>query len=320
MISAISKNIYSSRFGLSIRNRIARWPGYQQVPQDEFKDKLKMQVRTLLSLLSESLRMERFIKDRIKVTRNLRGSLQGQTLLIGNGPSAKSLTMEQIIRFRSFGGQIAVMNSFFRTPISKQVSPDFYFIADPELWSPVHEANISFREDFLKYISTFAPDCTIVQPAHQPLIISGHAKYLFTDGRSAAGLIKWTRPDKPWGLPPSVAMIAIATLKFLGFSRIYFTGLDSNMHNHFFIDYKNQIHFDTNTYYSYSDGSRSGDRQETGAAGVQPVITEPIRHMADLLYAQGIFLRDLYWLCNDSCINVGSDHTNDAAPRACLLS
>lgn len=320
MISSMMRYIHSSRFGRSIRDRIAGWPGYQQVPQSEFKDKLKMKVRALLSLLSETLRMESFVRDRIRVTRHLRGSYKGETLLIGNGPSANSLTIEQINRFRSCGGKIAVMNSFFRMPLSKLILPDFYFIGDPEFWSPVHEANMSFGENFVNYISTFAPNCTIVQPAHQPPIISGHPKYLFADGRSVAGLIKWSRPDKPWGLPSSIAMVAIATLKFLGFSRIYFTGLDSNMHNHFFIDYKNQINFDTNTYYSYSDGTRSGDRQETGATGVQPVINDPIRHMADLLYAQGIFLNDLYSLCNDICINVGSDSTNDAAPRACLLS
>lgn len=260
------------------------------------------------------------VRERISVTRRLRGTKSGEVLLIGNGPSAGGLTVSQVERFRRQGGKIAVMNSFYRSTLSKVVSPDYYFVVDPEFWKPSHEAHANFKEEFAQYVENFAAECTIVQPAGQIPILPTKHEYVFLDGRSVAGLIRIARPDKPWGLPASVAMLAIATLRFLGHSRIYFTGLDSNMHNHFFIDHKNEILFDTNEYYSYSKNQRDDNRQDAGSQGVQPVINDPIRHMADLLYAQGIFLRDLYWLCSNDCVNVGNDQTNDAAPRACLLS
>ncbi len=319
MISLIANRIRSSRVGLFIRSRITKWPGYQQVPQRRLTHKITMKMRVLLSFLSVSARLEKSFRERISVTRHLRGTKSGEVLLIGNGPSAGSLTLAQVERFRRQGGKIAVMNSYYRSALSTVVSPDYYFVVDPEFWKSSHEENANFKEEFAQYIENFAAECTIIQGAGQTPILSTEHKYIFLDGRSVAGLVRIARPDRPWGLPASVTMLAIATLRFLGHPRIYFTGLDSNMHNHFFINHSNEILFDTNGYYSYSKNQRDDNRQDAGSRGVQQVINDPIRHMADLLYANGIFLRDLYWLCSNDCVNVGNDQTNDAAPRACLL-
>jgi hypothetical protein len=279
-----------------------------------------MKVRVLLSFFSVSVRLEKSFRERLSETRKLRGTKSGEVLLIGNGPSAKGLTLAQAERFKRQGGKIAVMNNYYRSELSTLISPDYYFVVDPEFWKPSHEENANFKEEFGQYIRKFAAGCTIIQGAGQTPILAAEDKYIYLDGRSVAGLVRIARPDKPWGLPASVTMLAISTLRYLGHTRIYFTGLDSNMHNHFFINHKNEILFDTNEYYSYSRNQRNDDRQDPGSPGVQPVINDPIRHMADLLYAQGIFLRDLYWLCSNDCVNVGNDQTNDAAPRACLLS
>lgn len=311
--------LHGSEFGLFIRRRITNWPGYQQVPQSRFTHALTAKLRVILSLVSETLRMDRLAKEKIRATRKLRGSESTEVLLIGNGPSSLSLNAEQIRRFRGTGGKIAVMNSFFRSSLAELLEPDYYFVGDPELWAPAHQENMSFRSDFQLYIENLSSPCLIMQPANQPPIVPNYGRYIYGDPRSVAGVLRMARPDRPWGLPASIAMVAIATLRYLGHQRIYFTGLDSNMHNFFFIDHKNEILFDTNGYHSYSVSERGSDRQEPNAPGVQRIINDPVRHMADLLYAQGIFLRDLYWLCDGICINVGNDETNDAAPRACLL-
>lgn len=319
MISRLMKALVESRFGLYTRSRVSNWLGYQQVPQPGSLDFLKLKSRVLLSLFSDTVRMDHIVRGRLKLTRRLRATEFGEVLLVGNGPSSLSLMPEQIKRFQSSGGKIAVMNSFFKSGLSQMFEPDYYFIGDPELWSPTKEDSRSFQSEFQNYLEGLSTPCWIMQPAHQPPILPRHKYYIFGDGRSIAGLFRFARPDRPWGLPASIAMVAISTLQFLGYSRIYFTGLDSNMHNYFFVGHKNEILHDTNGYYSYTQDVKRQDRQEPDSLGVLRMTAEPIRHMADLLYAQGIFLRDLYWLCSDSCINIGNDESNDSAPRACLL-
>jgi hypothetical protein len=318
MIVEFFENLRSRPISLKLRKKISAWPGYQHVPLDLRRSYL-LKLRILLSLVSETLRMDRETKRRIHQTRKLKGSVSGDVLIIGNGPSSLGLTKAQLHRFRQNGGKIAVMNSFYRTNLATAIEPDYYFVGDPEYWNPTNPANKDFRSDFRAYVEGLENGCFIVQPANQSLIVEDHPRVLFLDFRSVAGLRRIARPDKPWGLPSSIAMIAIATMRFFGHKTIFFSGLDSNMHNYFFINHRNEILFDTNEYYSYSSKQKNSRRQELNAPGVHPMYNEPIRHMADLLYAQAIFFRDLYWLCKKDCVNVGNDETNDAAPRACLI-
>lgn len=319
MLRRFLDNCYTSTLGLRIRSLLSSMHGYQQVPQNLFLDFFTLRIRVVLSLFSETVRMTSDTKGRISRTRSFKSSELGLVLLIGNGPSSLSLESSQLARFVDSGGKIAVMNSFFKTELANAIKPDYYFVADPELWQPSHKVNQEFRREFTTYVNEIDKTCWIVQPASQPQIVDNYPHYIYTDPRSIAGLKRIANPTKPWGLPPSVAMIAISSLKYFGHKKIFFTGLDSNMHNYYFVDNKNQLLFDTNGYHSYSYSARQKDRQEPNSPGTQPIINDPVRHMADLLFAQGIFLRDLYWLCEDICVNVGNDETNDAAPRACLI-
>ena len=163
--------------------------------------------------------MDRETKLRIQTTRRLRSSEKNDVLLIGSGPSAKHLTADQVEHFQNNGGSIAVMNGFFLTELSKKITVDYYFIADPCFWE---ERFLEIKTEIESYVKNSRDQIIIVQPAHLKPIVENHGNYLFWDGRSRAGLVRSSRPDKPWGLPASVALYAIGTLKFLGHKRLFF--------------------------------------------------------------------------------------------------
>ncbi len=314
--SQLFRQIRESSAGLFIRRRIISWPGYQQVVEPYSLDRLKGKLRETLSLVSQTLIMDKETRRRIKITSNLQNSIRNDVLLIGNGPSAKFLTLSQVRNFQANGGSIAVMNNFFRSELSDSIVPDYYFLTDPEYWIPAHKhmpANISGLTSFIEEHLAFA---TVVQPAKYSPIVSSHSRYLYIDSRTTGGILRRARPDKPWGLPASVALQAIATLKFLGHTRVFFTGLDSNFVSFFMVDDLNRIYNPPEGMHFYKSENDSINIMESLSA--EPV-KESFRHIADLYYAHGIFMRDFYWLCKDNCINVGNDQTNDAAPRACLI-
>jgi hypothetical protein len=199
--------------------------------------------------------------------------------------------------------------------LASQIEPDYYFITDPEHWNPVSYSTLNLKAELIEYFANVTSDCCLVQPAQNPDLIASHRNYLYIDGRSAQGLWRGKSPVRPWGLPASVAMIAISTLQYLGYKRIYFSGLDSNFLSFFEVDSLNKVVNPGVGQHFYKADADQEDLQKP----IDENHKLPYRNMADLHFAHGIFLRDLRFLVGDSCINVGGDKSNDVSPRACLL-
>jgi hypothetical protein len=316
-VSDYFERIRSNRIGRSIRNRISTWPGHQQIPELNSLDTIKSKLRALLSLLSNTLIEYPQLKQRLKVTKKLHNSVSSEILLIGNGPSAAALTISQVEKFKKQGGKVAVMNNFYLSNISTQFVPDYYFLMDPDYWKPIYKSSVGLRSDVCNYIKRNILDITIVQPSSFEPIIKDDGNYIFVDGRSSQGLFRASNPVRPWGLAPSVALYAIATLKYLGHRRVYFIGLDSNFLSNFFVDNLNGLVNKPSGQHFYREILDTENAMELIDSEEDTKL--PYRHLADLHYAHGIFLNDLYLLCREDCVNVGNDTSNDAAPRACLL-
>jgi hypothetical protein len=303
----------NSEIGYRIRTKISRWPGYQQMNPGQRGFKIKFYIRTVLSLISESLRMDEQTKSRLSETRALKSQNRGKVLILGNGPSCKNLTIEQIRRFRSLGGKVLVMNDFVRSDLAQQVIVDFYAIVDPEYWKEDSPSIREFRIMLDGFIEKSKSGLTIIQPAFRPNLSPGHNKYIYLDGRNVSGLLKWSQPHRPWGYPASVALMSISCMRYIGYQEIYFAGLDSDSYKNFFVDELNTLYFDSSFNYSYSEVLH-GD-----STNVRPMKDWPLNNMADVLFAASIFFRDLKRILGDNAVNVGTDKTNDSCPRACLL-
>ena len=318
MISQFFSTIRNNRLGRFIRRHISAWPGYQQVPDTGLFHVYKLRLRAAATLISATVRETSEIRTRRRAIEAFRGSYQGDVLILGNGPSVNNLTLAQIMRFQSNGGRILAMNGFLYSELSKQFLPDFYFVIDPAYWDSKNSEDAKLRKQLQIYLENTNSNCLLVQTATAELLCPDHMNTLFVDGRSIAGLKRWSEPNRPWGLPSSVALAAISTMKYFGFKTIYFAGLDSSSYLNFFVDDLNQVKYTSANTYFFS-------RDE--AAKLDPVdLTQgremgdwPIRHMSDVFYAASIFMRDFEYLSDGRCINVGNDRTNDASPRACLI-
>ena len=278
----------------------------------------RLRLRAIASLVSETLRENPESRHRRHLIKKYKGTENGQVLILGNGPSVNNLTVGQILRFQAYGGKVVVMNDFLFSSLAIEFLPDYYFIFDPDYWKSTYQDNN--RQLALNgYFEDINPNCTLVQGANYSLLSETHGKYLFVDHRSIQGLWRSANPNKPWGLPSSVAMGAIATMKYLGFSTIYFAGLDSDSYKSFFVDDLNEVMFSSANNYFYTQSDGLVDPFTNPASEARPMGDWPIRHMSDVLYAAAIFMRDFHWLVAENCVNVGNDRTNDSAPRACLL-
>ncbi len=305
---------------LPFRQQISKWPGYQQIHDFTLGHHLKMVGRELLGYFSQTLRASEDVRKTLLSIRKLEKSQTGEVLFLGTGPSLANLSVQQLLYFRSTGGKIAALNGYMYTSLGRKVRPDYYFLGDPQYWTPSLKENLSFQSDLQEYLVESQDEIVLAIPANRKLWFEYHNEIMYWDHRSLSGLKQKGRPDRPWGLSPSVTLIGISYLKFLGFSKIYFAGLDSNMNVSYFVNHLNELVTDYSSHYEYSRASHDLKfNQEYLAPNVKNTLHTPIRNMADLYYAQAIFFRDMYWMFGDNCINVGNDLSNDSASRACLL-
>ena len=250
---------------------------------------------------------------KLHTTRKMKGKYDGEFLLLGNGPSCANLTLGQVKNFKDCGGKVGVMNNFLtgnRIPIEMV---DFYFLMDPEYWDPKLKSDNSLVRKLAEAVKSDKVTMELVQPVGVPDIIDYH-NICYVEGHTVAGLFRWQRPTIPFGFPNSVALRALSFLKYLGFSRIYFAGLDSDMYRYYVIDDLNQLHLDS----EYSHFNSNMVSNENGRT-ILSLEGKEISTIVDMLYSNAIFMRDFKRITKDIGINVGQDKSNDSSPRACLV-
>ncbi len=314
-MSKIVNYFRESPVSILIRETISRWPSYQSVPTGKVVFVIKLKIRVLLSLLSQILRTSLSDWKIILSARKIKGVYQSsEILVIANGPTVLTLDTTRLVRFKSQGGFIAVMNGFVYSTISHQLIPDFYFLMDPTTWS--EESSPGFRKKLADYIEA-NPDVTIVQPLNLPRIIPEHKKFLFVSPFCVSGLVKSTNPFTAWGLASSTALVSLGCVKFMGFRRIYFAGLDGDSYRGFKIDDFNQLYFGPDSHRFYQSEKLIDNTDSDLNAFFIP--RNLLTNMADVLHAEAILRRDFSLISGGHFINVSGGDANDLGPRACLI-
>ncbi len=314
-MSKIVNYFRETQVSILIRKTISKWPSYQSVPTGKADFVIKLKIRVLLSLISQVLRTSLTEWKIIFATRKIKGNYQSsEVLVIANGPTVLTLETAKLLHFKNQGGCIAVMNGYVYSTISEHLVPDFYFLMDPTTWS--EKSSPGFREKLTSYIES-NPSVTIVQPLNLPRIISEHEKYLFVSPFCVSGLVKSTNPFTAWGLASSTALVSLGCVKFMGFRRIYFAGLDGDSYRGFQINDFNQLYFgpDSHRFYQNDQSSDNTDSDLNSFFIPRDLLTS----MADVLYAEAILRRDFNLVSNGDFINISGGDANDLGPRVCLI-
>jgi len=213
---------------------------------------------------------------------------------------------------QKLGIPIAAMNSFCKLEVSAIVTPDYYFVIDPLIWADGDRDSAGIRS----YLAD-RPEAKVIQPVSFARLQG--EKTLFVETLKNSGFTHNMDPTKRSSFPESVALTAIQTLKWLGYSPIYFAGLDSSVYKHYYIDALNRLNADYGSTHLYSKRAFEFDSLQGDISSREILAESPLRGMKDVFYSNAVFYLAMERLCDGVCINVGtSDITNDVAPRASL--
>ena len=300
-----------------------RFENYQQFPTPFIAGSIFSRIQEMLSFVRHfpsNFLYRQSNKDSLNLLKKHRNKYKSvDLLLIGNGPSSRNVTADQVTFFQKKGGHVAVVNDFFKSELSRTITPFYYFLTDPHYWRTDQEIDgelnhslMETKSDFSQFLSR-NPNMTIVQPLRQPKISRYHQQYLFTDCYKLQGVGNFSNPIKFWSYPNSIALTAIAVAKFLGYRNIFFSGLDFSHFLNFVVDDFNSILFNPSNAHFYSSQNSCKESTHISLAGT------PIRHYGDVHFAAAVHRRDFLRLVDERCINVGLDFTNDTCFRGCLI-
>lgn len=291
-----------------LRSFVRNAPQYQHMPDHAILGKIWQWLAGFLYFLKQEILYFPKSAKRLRSLRQMRNTKKNKpVLIIGNGPSAITVTKEHIKKLKLRNADVITMNNYDKTAISDEIIPEFHFLLDPEY----QREEFDGRKSIVTYLASH-PEIQVIQSSLVPAELIGNQKPLFVNGIQAVGLWKSDSPLKANTYPQGVLFSALKFAHFLGYSPIYVTGIDNSF-------YKNHLHnqigtivIDTNGLHAYSDESNGK------FAKTIPFLT---RNMSDVLFAHAIFLQDLRKFGKGKTIvNVGlSDYTNDAFPFACLL-
>ena len=291
-----------------LRSFVRNAPQYQHMPSGALLGKAWQWLAGFAYFLKQEILYFQKSRNRLKPLRQMKNTKRGlPVLIIGNGPSSATLTVDQAKRLRLQNAGVISMNNYDKTEVSRDVIPDFHVLLDPEY----QREEFGSRKSILAYLESH-PEIQLIQSSIVAKPLNWPGRTLFLNGIQAVGLWRSNSPLKANTYPQGVLVSALKLADFLGYSPIFVTGIDNSFYRHHFHNQIGEVIIHTDGLHSYSD------EDEGKFAKTIPYLT---RNMSDVLFAHAIFLRELKKFSKGKVIvNVGlTDLTNDAFPFGCLL-
>jgi hypothetical protein len=257
-------------------------------------------------------------KSALKDLKSLHGSAsEKDVLIIGSGPSARSLNLEEVAKRQESGSLIVLATNYFlSSPLAKKITPDYLVWAD-EVFHPRNmvrsvawadsyfsHSNRSFSEPWETLRTT--PTTKVVVPYTWKNAIGSieeKFRFLFFDDESLEGISRNISPLRPRGYQGSTGVKALAIGLHLSPRRCFVIGLDLSNFRSIQVDAENKL-------------SRGPAHVAGTDSGTQHVSAFTNNGIADLLYSAAnefLYLRTLFR--NQRVTNLGADSLVDAFPR-----
>ena len=194
-----------------------------------------------------------FVLQKTKALRNSRK--RKKALVIGNGPSASKISLEQLQDLDRASVDVFATNSFLSSPLGTFV-PDYMIFSDPLDFKPVSDDHPrKFRSDLGKPQRALAESLcsTIFAPVNQKKYCCGD-QYLFFNDYENIHSSNVEDILKPRGYGSWTGTKALAIACYLGYSEIYFVGIDQDLFKSLMVDSTNKVYYEVAHFY---DGESS---------------------------------------------------------------
>ena len=293
----------------------AKLPAYQSVPEMSLTFIFKQRVRTIAMYFGSIIFTTQKQRRRLRKTKKLRDTKKGKSVVLcASGPGGDKFLDDLVLKNRSLNEiDVAVVNSFYKSKFSDNVSPIYYFVSDPYFWSETSSAEES-RIGIINFLKK-NNQCYLVVPFLNESLIEMSRTH-FINNLVYFKKNKKLSPIRGNMVPSSVVFHAISFLSYLGYAPIYINGLDVSFHTAAEVNKTNELILHENKLYGNLNDEYVA--QETRSINLTNRDIPP-KSFSELLMSESIMLRDLNFYSHCGLVNIGEDLTNDSIPRACLI-
>ena len=258
-------------------------------------------------------------KSALEDLQSLRGfAHEKEVLIIGSGPSARSLNIEEVAKRQESGSLIVIATNYFLlSPLAQRVTPDYLVWADEVFhprnrnrsvaWSDSHffHNNRNFSEPW--EVLRSHPKTSVVAPYTWKDAVDSlkeDFRFLYFDDESLEGISRNISPLKPRGYQGSTGVKALAIGLHFGPRECFVIGLDLSNFRSIQVNTENRL-------------LRGPAHVEGTDSGTQEISAYTHNGIADLLYSAANEFLHLHTLFqNHRVTNLGSDSLVDAFPRS----
>jgi hypothetical protein len=293
----------------------AKLPAYQSVPEISLTFVLKQRLRLIALYFGSIIFTTKEQRRRLQNTKKLRDTKRGKSVVLcASGPGGDKFLDDLVLKNRSLNEiDVAVVNSFYKSKFSDNVSPNYYFLSDPHFWSETSSAEES-RIGIINFLKKNSLCYLVVPFLNESLIEISQTHFL--NNLVYFKKNKKLSPIRGNMVPSSVVFHAISFLSYLGYAPIYINGLDVSFHTSAEVNKANELILLENKLYGNLKDEYVA--KETRRLNLTTRDSLPLS-FSGLLISESIMLRDLNFYSHCGLVNIGEDSTNDSIPRACLI-
>jgi len=188
-------------------------------------------------------------KQLLTPTKHMKNSKTGKTaLVLGSGPSLSQLNASIA---REYFDDVFVVNNYYLLNISKELTPDYYCLSDPNYFVKDKTNAVHQDHDLIKYMKD---NDIVLLLSHFYRKFTGYTtlKTLFFDDREWRTRRARISPLKPRSYSSITLYKAIAMACFFGYDEIYVLGLDNTEFKSYVGSVDNKIYVNNGTHYASS--------------------------------------------------------------------
>lgn len=244
------RNAGDSRLVARFR-RLERLTAVTTHPADSVGRVVSKRARVLAECLAREALTLPYRRSALKPLKTVRGTKRSTSaLVLGNGPSVKSLDWDAVRRAQSNGLELIVVNWFPLTPRGQEMTPDVLVLSDPTMGP---DRGVDPRNQRLWEFVRAHPSVRLAVPVSWFPSVSRIGDLLprtwFFDDASLEGWTSSSSPLRPRGYLSLTVYKALGIALFLGYERINVLGVDNTMFRGLRVDTENHIHLEDHHFY-----------------------------------------------------------------------
>jgi len=242
MDSPTMKYLAENNYIMSLKRKVIN-SNHARLSSGSIVKLIYLKGRNLWGLVRFALEVSTNLANYLKIYKMKNSHKNQKAIVVGNGPSQGLLSLDTMLRFKSNGGRVIVVNFWTENKLLSKCIPDYLVISDPATLTN-KDPDLEYKNKNLWAYLLRHKEILLIAPLNRVCELKGIIGHDRVIGFCDSEIRMWsknTAPVYPRGYLSMTLYKALAMAKWMGFSRIYVIGMDNTYPRNLYCDNLNRI-------------------------------------------------------------------------------